>query len=312
MKQQQIHRTTIGGQAILEGIMMKGPRKSCTVVRKPDGTLAIQEKAVVPIGERYPIFRLPILRGIGSMVWTLRDGFAAIEYSAQFIEDEEGEESRLEQWLTKTFGEKRIEQFFSALSLGLGVVIPVALFLLLPTLIAGWIPLSLSSFAKNIIEGIIKVAIFLIFMVSVSKMKEIHRTYCYHGAEHKTIYCYEKGLELTVENVRKQSREHPRCGTSFLFVVIIISILAHTLVTWGSPVFRLMVRLAMLPLIVGVSYEFNRWVGRTENTVTMLLRMPGLLLQRLTVFEPDDGMIEVAIEALKRVIPEHKGEDEWK
>lgn len=312
MKQQKvIRRTTIGGQAILEGIMMKGPRKSCTVVRKPDGTLAIQEKDITPLGETYPVFKLPILRGIGGMVWMLKDGFAAIEYSSQFIEDDE-EPGKFDCWLMEKFGEQRIEAFFSALSLVLGVAIPVALFILLPTLIAGLFPEDLSGIAKNTIEGIIKVLLFLAFMVSVSKMKDIYRTYCYHGAEHKTIYCYEKGLELTVENVRKQPREHPRCGTSFLFVIIIISILAHALVAWGSPAFRLVVRLAMLPLIVGVSYELNRWVGRTDNALTMLLRMPGLLLQRLTVFEPDDSMIEVAIEALKRVIPEREGEDEWK
>lgn len=312
MKQQEvIRRTTIGGQAILEGIMMKGPRKSCTVVRKADGTLAVREKEITPPGEKHPILKLPILRGVAGMVYMLRDGFEAIDYSSQFIEDDE-EPTKFDRWLIEKFGEKKVEAFFSGLSLVIGLAIPIALFMLLPTLIAGWFPDSLSVLAKNIIEGVIKVALFLIFMVSVSKMKDIYRTYCYHGAEHKTIYCYEKGLELTVENVRGQKKEHPRCGTSFLFVIIIISILAHALVAWGSPAFRLIVRLAMLPLIVGVSYELNRWVGRTENPLTMLLRMPGLLLQRLTVFEPDDSMIEVAIEALRRVIPENSGEDEWK
>lgn len=305
------YKTTIGGQAIIEGIVMKGPRKSCTVVRKPDDELAIKEKETIPPKEKNFILGLPVIRGVYGFGLSLKDGMEAIDYSSKFIEDDE-EPSRFEKWLEKKLGSEKLEKVIFSIALFFGVAIPVVLFFMLPTILAGFIPVNvMPNMARNILEGIIRIVIFLTFMFVVSKMKDIERTYRYHGAEHKTIYCYEKGLDLTVDNVREQSRFHPRCGTSFLFVVMIISILIFSVVTWSSPVERMLIRLALLPLVVGISYEINRFAGRHDNIFTNVLRAPGLLLQRLSVFEPDDSMIEVAIQALKRVIPENKGEDRW-
>lgn len=308
--QKQEFKTTIGGQAILEGIVMKGPRKSCTVVRKLDQELVIKEQDTVPLKEKNLIWGLPIIRGVATFALAMKEGLEAINFSAQFVEEEE-EPSKFEIWLEKKLGSEKLEKVIFSVALFIGIMVPVMLFILLPTLVAGFMPATWSGLALNIVEGILRISIFLLFMFIISKTKDIHRTFCYHGAEHKTIFCYEKGLDLTVENVRPQSRQHPRCGTSFLFVVMIISILMFSIVTWTSPVLRVVIRLLLLPLIVGISYEFNRYVGKIDNSLTKALRTPGLWLQNLTVFEPDDSMIEVAIEALKRVIPEKAGEDLW-
>jgi uncharacterized protein YqhQ len=311
-EQKKEFKTTIGGQAILEGIVMKGPRKSCTVVRKPDQELVIREIDTIPLKEKNPIWGLPIIRGAANMFIAMKEGMEAINFSAQFIEDEsQAEPSKFEKWLEKKVGSKKLEEIIFAGALFVGIMIPVLLFILLPTLLAGFLPAAWSNLALNLVEGAVRIAIFLLFMFIISKTPDIHRTFRYHGAEHKTIFCYEKGLDLTVENVRPQPRQHPRCGTSFLFVVMIISILMFSVVTWTSPVMRMVIRLALLPVVVGVSYEFNRYVGKIDNGLTRVLRAPGLWLQKLTVFEPDDSMIEVAIEALKRVIPEKAGEDQW-
>jgi len=198
------------------------------------------------------------------------------------------------------------------ISLIFGIAIPIVLFFILPTLITGLLENVIGSgILRNLLEGLVRIVIFLCFMFSVSHMKDIHRTFMYHGAEHKTIHCYEAGLPLTVENVRGCPKEHPRCGTSFLFVVMIISILLFSVITWSNPFIRIVLRLAMIPLVVAVSYEFNRYVGRHDNALTRFLRAPGLWMQKMTTFEPDDSMIEVAIEALKNVIPEEEGSDRW-
>jgi len=197
----------------------------------------------------------------------------------------------------------------------LGIAMPVLLFFMLPTLITGLIdrliPELNSNIVRNLLEGLVRMLIFLAFIILTSKQSDIKRTYMYHGAEHKTIFCYEKGLPLTVENVRIQPRQHPRCGTSFLFVVMLTSILVLSVFEWSNPLTRLVTRLAMLPVIVSISYEFNRMVGRHDNALTRFLRAPGVFLQRFTTNEPDDSMIEVAIEAIKAVIPENEGEDRW-
>lgn len=307
-----LHKTTIGGQAILEGIVMKGPGKNCTVVRKPDGELVIKETESVPLSKKYKIAGLPVVRGAVNLFTAMKEGIEAIEYSAQFLDDGGEEEAGpFEKWLTAKFGEKKVEKFLFGAALAIGIAMPVGLFILLPTLLAGLIPAAMPGFARNLLEGAARIVIFLAFMWSTSKMKDIRRTFCYHGGEHKTIFCYEKGLDLTIENVRAQPRQHPRCGTSFLFVVMIISILVFSLVTWSNPFVRMALRLLLLPVVVGLSYEVNRFAGRHDNWFTKLLRWPGLMLQNLTVFEPDDSMIEVAIEAMKRVIPEDKSQDAW-
>ena len=204
-----------------------------------------------------------------------------------------------------------MEKAAISVALVLGILLPILLFILLPTLVAGLFGDGLHSILRNLIEGAIRILVFLAFLWLTSKEKDVARTYMYHGAEHKTIACYEAGEELTVENCRKHSRFHPRCGTSFLFVVMIVSILFYSLFTWTNPLVRVCIRLLFLPVIVGISYEFNRFVGRHDNWLTNALRAPGLMLQRFTTKEPDDGMLEVAILALESVIPENDKEDRW-
>ena len=307
-------KTTIGGQAIIEGIVMKGPKKSCTVVRKADGELVVREQDSVPLSMRRKFFGLPLVRGVVTFVSALVDGMEAIDYSSQFIEDDEEEPSRFELWLERKFGSERINKIIMALATVLGVVIPLGLFFLLPSILTSPLPTDAPQLLRNLLEGVVRIAIFLAFMWAVSHMKDIRRTFEYHGAEHKTIFCYEAGDELTVENVRRQGRFHPRCGTSFLFVVIIISILVSSVVFSLLPpltaLWRFVGHLALLPLVVGLSYEINRFAGRVDNKLTYALRWPGIRLQHLTVFEPDDSMIEVAIEAMKRVVPEDDS-DKW-
>lgn len=307
-----IHKTTIGGQAILEGIVMKGPEKSCTVVRKSNGELVIEEKQTVPASKKYPVLGLPVIRGVINFFTAMKEGIEAINFSAQFVDGGDEPLSPFEQWLARHFDEKKVEQFAFGFALVIGILLPIGLFILLPTLIAGLFPSqTLGTMGRNLLEGAVRILIFLCFMWSTSKMKDIYRTFCYHGGEHKTIHCYEKGLELTVENVRPQPRQHPRCGTSFLFVVMIISILVFSVVSWTNPIQRMVMRLVLLPVVVGISYEVNRFAGRHDNWFTHILRWPGIMLQNLTVFEPDDSMIEVAIEAMKRVIPQDKNSDAW-
>lgn len=310
--QQVLHKTTIGGQSILEGIMMKGPLKNCTVVRKPDGTLAIKEETTVPLREKYKIAGVPVIRGFLMMVQSLIDGFRAIDYSSRFLSEEEEEQpSKLEQWLIDHIGEGAIESALYGISIVLGVGLAVGLFILLPAFAISFLPESVPHLAVNLIEGVLRIAIFIGYMALMALIPDMKRTFRYHGAEHKTIYCYEKGLDLTVDNVRVQQREHPRCGTSFLFVIMIISILVFSVVTAESRVLQLVLRIVLLPIVIGLSYEVNRFAGRHDGVFSRILRWPGMMLQHITVLEPDDSMIEVAIVSLEHVIPADKREDAW-
>lgn len=315
MKKQEsqvVHKTTIGGQSILEGIMMKGPRKSCTVVRKPDGTLAIRDEHTTPLKEKYPVAGAPVIRGFVMMVQSLIEGFQAIEYSSQFLEEEDEEQpSRLEQWLIDRIGEGAIESALYFLSVVLGVGLAVGLFIVLPAFAITFLPDSVPHLGANLIEGVLRIVIFIAYMVIMGMIPDMKRTFRYHGAEHKTIYCYEKGLELTTENVRMQPREHPRCGTSFLFVIMIISILVFSVVTAESRLVQLLLRIVLLPVVIGLSYEVNRFAGRHDGMISSILRWPGMMLQHITVLEPDDSMIEVAIVSLQHVIPDNRQEDKW-
>lgn len=312
-------KTMCGGQALIEGIMMRGPKKQAVVVRKPDGELEIQEKELKLIKERHPILGWPLIRGVVNFCDSMYNGVTALMYSAEFF-PEEGEEeeepSKFEAWLEKKLGSEKSMSFFTTLAVILGIGMSVGLFFLLPTLLGTavtWV--TDSMVARNLAESILKIAIFIGYLAICSRMGEMRRVFSYHGAEHKTIFCYEAGLPLTVENVRKQPRHHPRCGTSFLFVVIFVSILVSTVVFAIWPIrnvlLRMLAHLAMLPAIVGVSYEFNRWVGRHDGPITRVLVAPGLWLQNFTTFEPDDSMIEVGIKALELVLPEKQGEDAW-
>ncbi len=298
-------KTTCGGQALLEGIMMQGPGKRAIVVRKPDGELD----------------KLPFIRGLFVFGGSMVHGMKALMHSAEVSDDgalEEEELTGLDKWISDHFEQDKAMSIIITLAAVIGIAFSVGLFILLPTALTGLIGLvwtTMPLWVRSVIEGVLKVVIFMTYLYLCSRMKEIHRVFEYHGAEHKTIYCYENGLELTVENVRKQPRHHPRCGTSFLFVVITVSIflsiVVFTPLEIENTLLRMALHLLMLPVIVGVTYEFNRYVGGHDGPVTKALTAPGLWLQNFTTFEPDDSMIEVGIEALKRVLPEEKGADQW-
>ncbi len=311
-------KTTCGGQALIEGIMMQGPGKRAIVVRKASGELDITEEAVKP---KSGLAKLPFIRGLfifgGSMVY----GMKALMHSAEVSDDgtmEEEELTGLDKWISDRFEEDKAMSIIITLAAVIGIAFSVGLFILLPTALTGLIGLvwkTMPLWVRSVIEGVLKVVIFMVYLDLCSKMKEIHRVFEYHGAEHKTIYCYENGLELTVENVRKQPRHHPRCGTSFLFVVIAVSIFLSIVIFTPLKIentfLRMALHLLMLPIIVGVTYEFNRYVGGHDGLVCRALRAPGMWMQNFTTFEPDDSMIEVGIEALKRVLPEEQGADRW-
>lgn len=311
-------KTTCGGQALIEGIMMQGPARRAMVVRRPDGTLAVEEAEVKP---RSGPAKLPFIRGLFIFGGSMLHGMKALMRSAELSDDgsaEDEELTGLDKWINDHFEQDKAMSIIIALAAVIGIAFSVGLFILLPTALTGLIGLvwkTMPLWVRSVIEGVLKVAIFMVYLYLCSRMKEIHRVFEYHGAEHKTIYCYENGLELTVENVRRQPRHHPRCGTSFLFVVIIVSILVSTVVFAIRPVhnalLRFLIHLVMLPLIVGVSYEFNRWVGRSDGVLARILTAPGLWLQNFTTFEPDDSMIEVGIKAFTEVLPETEGKDKW-
>lgn len=308
-------KTSIGGQALIEGIMMQGPKKRAVVVRGPEG-LVTKVEEIKWVKDKYPILGWPFVRGVVNFGSSMYNGVRALMFSADYYPEEEGESpaepSKVDKWLEEHLSSEKAEQAIIYLAVLLGVCFSIGLFILLPTLLAGLVaPMVGSGILRNLIEGVIRIAIFMVYMISISKMKDMKRVFSYHGAEHKTIACYEAGLELTVDNVRTQTRFHPRCGTSFLFVVMIISILVFCVVRWSNPFVRMGLRLLLLPVVVGISYEINRYVGRHDNIVTKILTAPGLWFQRFTTNEPDDSMMEVGIEALKLVLPDVKGEDEW-
>ena len=313
-------RTMIGGQALIEGIMMLGPDKKSIVVRRPDGGLEVKTEERKLIKDRHPVLGWPFIRGVVNFCVSMYTGVTALMYSAEFYpEDDEPEEpSRFEKWLDEKLGSEKAMAFFTTLAVIIGMAFSVGLFFVLPTLLSGgvmWFFPSIPLWVRNLVEGATRVVIFLGYLILCSKTKSIKRVFSYHGAEHKTIFCYEKGLELTVENVRAQPKHHPRCGTSFLFVVIVVSILLSSVVfsfwQFTNPWLRTLVHLALLPVVVGLTWEINRYVGGHDNLLCRAIRRPGMGIQRWTTFEPDDSMIEVGIEALKQVLPEEKGKDQW-
>ena len=314
-------RTSIGGQALIEGILMRGPEKQAIVVRDQSGQLVEKVEELRLIKDRYPVLGLPLVRGTVNFLSAMVNGVKALMYSADFYPDEEATQpSKFELWLEKHLSSKKLESAIVALAVVLGVGMSIVLFMLLPTFLTGGLLHFFPDFpmwGRNLIEGILKVLIFLVYLIFCSRQKDIYRVFQYHGAEHKTIFCYEAGLPLTVENVRIQPRHHPRCGTSFLFVVIIVSILVSSVVFGIWPItnvwLRTVAHLILLPLVVGITYEFNRWVGRhvQDNALAKFLTRPGLWMQNFTTNEPDDSMIEVAIRSLELVLPEEKGKDAW-
>lgn len=293
----------IGGQAVIEGVMMKNGDEYATAVRKPDGEIEIQKDQYVSMGEKVKFFSLPFVRGIFSFVDSLVLGMRSLTYSASFFEDDEdaGEPGKFEQFLDRLFGEK-LEKALMAVVMVFSVILAVAIFMVLPLFLAGIFRHFIQSeTVMAVIEGVIRILIFIAYIKVISHMEDINRTFMYHGAEHKCINCLEHGLELNVENVRGSSKEHKRCGTSFLLIVMIISILFFMVVRVDTMWMRVVSRIVLIPVIAGVSYEFLRLAGRSNSKVMDVLSRPGMWMQGLTTKEPDDSMIEVGIASVEAV-----------
>lgn len=312
MENNKIHKTSIGGQAVIEGVMMRGPSDIAIAVRKSDGEIVVDKKEAKSV--KYKLFKLPFIRGVVNFFLSLVTGVKALMFSAEFvdIEGEEDEEpSKIDKWLTEKLGDK-IKDIAIYFSVVVSLVFSILLFIMLPAYLTGFIKnLGASHSLIIIIEGVVRIAIFLAYLILVSRMKDIQRVFEYHGAEHKSIYCYEHGDELTVENVKKYTRLHPRCGTSFLFIVMIISIIVFFFIKSDVWYLRLIYRLLLLPVVAGISYEIIKLAGRYDNKLTCIISKPGMWLQHFTTREPDDSQIEVAIASLKAVIPENKEDDRW-
>nr|WP_300091418.1 DUF1385 domain-containing protein [Sedimentibacter sp.] len=307
----EVKKTSIGGQALIEGIMMTGPDKIATAVRKPDGDIEVKESNINQIFKN-KFFKLPLIRGSFVLIDSLVSGVKELMYSAEFYGDDY-EEDAFDKFLKKVFKDKADTAIIYA-SVIIALIFSVGVFILGPTLLTNLAKNVIhNTFLLNLTEGIIRVSLFVGYVYLVSKLEDIKRVFMYHGAEHKTIHCYEHKEELTVSNVRKYSTLHPRCGTSFMINVMLISIIVFSFFGWPNPFMRLVIRLAMLPLIAGISYELNKYVGRCEkeNILTRMISYPGFLIQKITTKEPDDSMIEVAIEAMKRVIPANGEDDTW-
>lgn len=309
---QEKFKTMIGGQALIEGIYMRGPEKQAIVVRSKDG-LVTKVDPIKTNKDRNPIFGWPLVRGVVNFGASMVNGVKALMFSANYFpDDEQTEPTKLDKWMEKHIPSEKLEQAAVYVAVLLGAAFSVGLFFLLPTFLIGLIPgVREVIWLRNLLEGVLKICIFLAYLIGISKMKDMKRIFSYHGAEHKTIRCYEAGLPLTVENVRPMTRLHPRCGTSFLFVVIFISILVGAVIQTPNTLLRMALHLLLLPVVVAVSYEINRFVGRHDNWFTRIITAPGMWLQNFTTNEPDDSMIEVGIESLKLVIPEREGADKW-
>lgn len=314
LKRDPKHITKIGGQALIEGVMMRGPKAVAIAVRKPDGEIELKVDPIENLTTKNKFFKLPFVRGVVALLESMVLGTKSLMYSAEFFEEEEEikEPSKFDQFIEKTFKDKSgdISIYITVL---ISILISVGLFMLAPTFVTNLFKNKIdSSIGLNLIEGVIRVAIFLAYVILVSKLEDVKRVFEYHGAEHKTIHCYEGEEELTVENVKKYPILHPRCGTSFLFTVMIISIAVFSFFGWPNPLMRFVTRIALMPVIAGVSYEINRIIGKSTGKVAYALSYPGLLIQKMaTTREPDAEQIEVAIESLKAVLVDDKEADKW-
>ena len=320
-------KTTIGGQALIEGIMMRGPEKDAIVIRGKDGlTVEVNDRKLNPPDS---FKNWPFFRGMFNFFDAQVTGVKALMRSADLAPEEYQEEpTKFDLWLEKKLGNEKFQKAIIGIAVAMGMGLSIGLFFLLPMIIGGffdrWIQ---STVGINLVEGVVRMVIFMAYMLLVSRMEEMKRVFAYHGAEHKTIRCYEAGLPLTVENIRPQTRLHPRCGTSFLLIVMIISVLVFSVASSGlltifpslaamrgSFLYRLLMilfKLLLLPVIVGITYEINRWCGRKDNGFTRALSAPGMWMQNFTTNEPDDSMIEVGIAAVQAVLPEEEGADRW-
>lgn len=292
----------IGGQAVIEGIMMRSGDKYSVGVRKPDGDISVEVFDFIPYAKRFKLASVPFIRGSFSFVESMVMGMKTLTYSASFIEDdEEGEPSAFEKKLQEIFGD-RLDKVIMGFSLVAAFALAIVIFMWLPLFIAGILGRFIGSDTfMAFIEGVLRLCIFIVYIKFVSKMGDIQRTFMYHGAEHKCINCIEHGLPLTVDNAYVSSKEHKRCGTSFIIIVMIISILFFMFVRVENPLYRVISRVVFLPVIAGISYEFLRLAGRTDNAIVNLLSKPGMWMQALTTYEPDREMLEVAIAAVNAV-----------
>lgn len=305
-------RTSIGGQALIEGILMRGPKKQAIVCRTKDGLVEKTEDRKF-IKDRYPVLGWPFVRGCAAFIGSLVKGMQALTYSADLIPaEEQGEPDKFDVWVEKHFDAEKAQKIIIGSAVVMGIALALFLFIFLPSFIIGFIsPVKDKMVLRNLCEGLVRIIILLVYMKLTTLSPDVKRLFSYHGAEHKTIFCYEHCKELSVDNVKPESRFHPRCGTSFLLVVVVVSILVNSVVIESNTYLRMLYHLALLPVVVGISYEINRWCGAHDNVLSNVISAPGKWLQRITTAEPDDGMIECAIRALELVIPEKKGSDAW-
>lgn len=303
-------KTSIGGQALIEGIMMRGPFLTSMATRMPDGSIEVETWDTHKSGKTPWTRRAPFIRGIFNMVDSMMVGYSCLMKSAEKAGVEE-EPTKFDRWLEEKLGDNMMK-VLGGFAVVLGVALAAVLFIFIPTGLSSLLkPLIGAGIGLSLIEGLIKVIILVGYMWLCSRMKEIHRVFEYHGAEHKSIACYEAGLPLTVENIRPQRRFHPRCGTSFLFLVVFISIIVGSFISWDNPAIRMLLKLALIPVVVGISYELIKLAGRSDGILTRIISAPGMWLQHITTCEPDDGQIECAIAALEAVIPEDENADRW-
>ncbi|HHW31452.1 MAG TPA: DUF1385 domain-containing protein [Clostridiaceae bacterium] len=323
-------KTSIGGQALIEGLLMIGPENTAVAIRKPDGEIIVNKS---PLQKKSKISKIPVIRGGFNLIRQMVIGVKALMYSAEFYElgeeDDKKSPSKFQKFLEDFWGgrikkaidklDKLLENKFQDIAIYMAVILSVALsvglFILIPNIIAGFFKFNKDTFwgvvLYNLIEGLLRVTIFLGYIIMASRLKDIKRIWEYHGAEHKTIHCYENEEELTVENVKKYSTKHPRCGTSFMFLVIIVSILVFSFVGWHSMFINIIMRILLIPLVAGLAYEAVKFAGRCEWKIAGIINAPGMMFQLFTTKEPDDKQIEVAIEALKNVLVEDKEADKW-
>ncbi|HEY9060026.1 MAG TPA: DUF1385 domain-containing protein [Pseudobacteroides sp.] len=312
-------KTSIGGEALIEGVMMRGPDDIAIAIRKSDGEIIIDKKPLKTLAKKHSFFKLPIIRGAVGMLESMIIGMRALLYSAEFVEVEEegGKEakpSKVDAFFEKIFGDK----FFDVViyfSVFISMIFVIGLFMLLPSFLAGLLHFNKDTtsglIGLHLFEGVIRIVLFVGYIALISNMKDIKRVFQYHGAEHKTIHCYESGQELTVENVKKFTTRHPRCGTAFMFVVMIVSIIVFSFTGWGTLLWRVLSRIILIPLVAGLSYEVIKFAGRSDSRFMAIVSAPGLALQKFTTREPDDQQIEVAITALKNVLVEDSDADKW-
>lgn len=297
-------KPNVGGQAVIEGVMMKNQDVIAVAIRKPDNEIIIDKKEYKSISKRYKILAIPLIRGIVAFVESMIVGMKILTFSAEFFEVEGVEESKFDKWIAEKFGSKA-DDIIIGISIVLAMIMAVGLFVILPLGLSQLLkPLLPVDWLVNLADGLIRVIVLLLYITAISRMKDIQRVFQYHGAEHKSINCYESGLELTVENAKVQTRMHKRCGTSFLLYIVVISVFVLTLINPSTLWMRFVVRIVLLPFIAGLSYEVLKLLGNSESKVLDIFTKPGLMLQRMTTQEPDDQQLEVALAALKAVLVE--------